>query len=96
LGQKAQFPTVTVHHNKLNEIISQIPADASLATQNDIFPHVCHRFNVSCGYRTSAEYVLVDTSSRWFDWRPEEMEYINQNYGLVANADNIYLFKKAN
>ena len=75
-------------------MIELVPPDASLSTQNDIFPHVCHRFEVHCGYRRTDEYVLIDTSSEWFGLTHEEIMEIMQDYGFVANVDSIYLFKK--
>ncbi len=93
-AKKTQAPFGTYHRRALYEVIELIPPDASLTTQNEIFPHVCHRFEVYIGYRRTAEYVLIDTSSNWFELRHEEMMEILHEYGLVANVDNIYLFKR--
>jgi uncharacterized membrane protein len=42
------MPQLTQHHAVLNQAISLIPEDASVFTENDIFPHVCHRQHVYC------------------------------------------------
>jgi len=89
-----EIPHVTIHHRALYEVIKLVPPDASLSTQNDIFPHVCHRFEVHCGYRRTDEYVLIDITSEWFELRHEEMMEIVRDYGLVASVDGIYLFKR--
>jgi uncharacterized membrane protein len=89
-----EVPHVTFHHRTLYEVIELIPPNASLTTQNEIFPHVCHRFEVHIGYRETDEYVLTDTTTKWFEFRHDEMMEIMREYGLVANADGIYLFKK--
>jgi uncharacterized membrane protein len=40
------MPVITPHHRALKEVISLIPDDASVYTQNDLFPHLAHRSNV--------------------------------------------------
>ncbi|MFQ6080828.1 MAG: DUF2079 domain-containing protein, partial [Candidatus Bathyarchaeia archaeon] len=40
------MPVITPHHRALKEVIKLIPDDASVYTQNDLFPHLAHRSNV--------------------------------------------------
>jgi uncharacterized membrane protein len=87
------IPEVTNHHLALNEVIKLVPPTASLSTQNDIFPHVCNRFDLY-GYNGEIEYVLVDTSTKWFELPQSSIEEVAREYGLVATVDDIYLFKK--
>ncbi len=89
-----EIPHVSIHHSALYEVIKLIPPDASLSTQNEIFPHVCHRFEVHCGYRRTDEYVLIDITSEWFQLPHEEIVEIVRDYGLVASVDGIYLYKR--
>jgi len=42
------MPRLTQHHAVLEQAISLIPEDASVFTQNDIFPHLCHREHAYC------------------------------------------------
>lgn len=94
-----ELPKIMLHQRALEEIIKLIPPDASLSTQNDIFPHVSHRFNVHLLYNKNDEYVLIDTTSLTigtggFELTYEEAMEIVRDYGLVATADDIYLYKK--
>lgn len=88
-----RMPEVTSHHLAINDVIDLIPSTASLYTQNDIFPHVCNRFDVF-GIDGNVEYVLVDTSTKWFELPQNEIEEVKRDYGLLATVDDIYLFQK--
>jgi uncharacterized membrane protein len=112
------WPTVTEHNRLMNEMINLIPDNSSVLTQNDIFPHVCHRSNVYVGaYNTSknidynkwippsflfTEYILIDTKSHWYTAplpNPPLSVIVpklvkGDDYGLLASADGILLFKK--
>lgn len=95
-----ELPKIMLHQRALEEVIKLIPSDASLSTQNDIFPHVSHRFNVHLLYNKNDEYVLIDTTSLIIGTGRIELPYeqameIVRNYGLMASIDGIYLYKKA-
>jgi len=48
VGLNRHMPQLTQHHAVLEEAISLIPEEASVFTQNEIFPHVCHREHAYC------------------------------------------------
>jgi len=107
-----QFSTrkieITPHANLLHEILKLIPDNASIATQNDIFPHVAqreHAYILTWPMPTDVDYILVDLKSCHFivfggaisTESPNEAlkKIVNSgNYGLLATADGILLLKK--
>lgn len=81
LGINSSIPKVTTHDELLNKIISLIPTEASILTQNDIFPHVSRRLNAYLyppSPQFSFDYMLVDTTTFW---------YVNTNAGVPGLAE---------
>jgi hypothetical protein len=109
IGINMSIPTLNAHDELLNKIISYIPSEASLLTQNDLFPHVSKNLNAFL-YPTSSQYsfdyVLFDTTSWWFtqhdpvfNMTPSGSELLpgmleSGNYGVYASADGILLLKR--
>lgn len=90
----ADMQEITDHHKALVEIIDLIPENASLSTQNNIFPHVSHSFHTHVWFREDDEWVLMDKSSPWFEFIPREVEYVEQEYFLVVEYGDIFLYNK--
>jgi uncharacterized membrane protein len=72
-----ELPTTTDRTALIQEILPLIPSNASLLTQNDIFPHVSNRINAYMYLPNSSnitpDYILVDINSQWYDWtQPEQ------------------------
>jgi uncharacterized membrane protein len=88
-----EIPTITEHDRILYRIIDLVPQNASLSTQNDIFPHVCHRFDIHCWYYRGDEYVLMDNKTEWFEYTPDQIQEIQRNYDLISLEDGISLYK---
>jgi len=85
----------------LDRIISLIPDNASVSTQNDILPHICHRFDVYLGYVEGVDYILIDTHLPWAydpNWSPlpngKFSADLLQKYGILVNIDGIFLLKE--
>jgi len=55
-----KVPKITPHRKISWKIIKEIPRDASLATQVDLFLYTCRRLKGYVGYREGVEYILVD------------------------------------
>jgi hypothetical protein len=99
---------ITPHSNLLLEVLNLVPGNASVATQNDIFPHVAQRedaYILTWPMPMEVDYILVDMKSSHFLARagfastvsPQEAlekEIASGRYGLLASADGILLFKK--
>lgn len=80
LGTRIEMVHITLRNRTLEKMIELIPADASVLTQNDIFPHVCRRIEAYVGglkwedenwrvYYSSidVDYIIVDTNSvSWY------------------------------
>lgn len=93
--------TPNIRTKTLDKIISLIPPNASVSTQNDILPHICHRFNVYLGYNEGVDYILVDTHSAWAydpNWSPlpngRFTGDVLERYGIVINVDGLFLLKE--
>ena len=94
----------------IKQILPLIPSNASILTQNDIFPHVSSRTEAYMYLPTftevSVDYILVDTASEWYNWMPDisgdrippkpyvEEVLRNGEYGILASIKGIYLLKK--
>lgn len=107
------YPSVDIpskeNADSLNGLVSLIPPDASVLTQNYIFPHISSRINAyvlppddianDTEYIASlidnSEYILLDFSSR-DAVTPVAMNYIAQNSSMGAYAveTNAILFKR--
>jgi len=95
--------TPDIRTRALDKIISIIPENASVATQNDILPHMAHRFNVYLDYKEGVDYILVDSHSPWIygpylPFCPLPNRKISkellEKYGILVSIDGIFLFKE--
>jgi uncharacterized membrane protein len=97
-------PHITPHHHLLEQVITLVPEDASIYAQNDIFPHICHRIHAYCNPWNpnifaygEVDYVLIDETTRWsiLDRADEEsLDRLEEEYGIFAQGDGIYLYEK--
>jgi uncharacterized membrane protein len=105
-----QLPVPDDQTQMKHEILALIPSNASVLTENDIFPHVSGRANAYMYNATetpiSADYVVVDLTSEWYAWVPDisgskqnPNGYVNVSiergeYGVFASAQGTVLLKK--
>jgi uncharacterized membrane protein len=94
------------HVEKLHSVIDLVPANASVATIWDIFPHVCqrlHAYFLKWPLDYPVEYILVDLKSPTFTLgiyglTPKRItiEHIMKDgeYGVLASVDGILLFQR--
>jgi uncharacterized membrane protein len=68
-------PTITRHEQMINEVLTWIPANASVITQNNLFPHVSSRINA---------YAIP--SPIYADKKPESREFTNKTLDEVEYA----------
>lgn len=73
IGANLQVPQVTLRHEALEKMIELIPSNASVLTQNNIFPHVSRRMCAYVGSNAVGnysnvcfDYIIVDTRSFWY------------------------------
>jgi uncharacterized membrane protein len=101
------IPANSLHNEALKRVIELIPQNASVITQNNIFPHLSHRLNVYPGYRhgLEADYILVDMTSPSFGEKLSTSFYeppgkvlfdlvTKYNYTVVTAIDGIILLKR--
>lgn len=93
-GEYRSFPEVTFHEKALYKILALIPGNESVSTQNNIFPHLSHRFNVYLGYKEDVSYILFDRKREDPSFPFSSLENILDTYGLVASIDQILLYKR--
>ncbi|MBN1221137.1 MAG: DUF2079 domain-containing protein [Anaerolineae bacterium] len=92
---------ITPHHRLAERFMAQIPPDASVASQNTLYPHVSRRL---IAYHVpdinEAEYVWFDVSaSAWplhpFDLRTLIQELLRSGeYGILDAADGYLLLQR--
>jgi uncharacterized membrane protein len=96
-------PQITAHDHVLEQAITLVPDEASIFTQNDIFPHVCNRMHAYCSpwdpdiFKHDFDYILADTTTEWsvLDEADEEsLQRIEEEYGVFAHGDGVYLYLK--
>lgn len=101
------MPRLNSHHTTLQQAISLIPEDASVYTQNELFPHICHRPHAYARwtklmlvfgfYNGNYDYILADSTSVWSILRwgsKKSLERLEREYGIYAQGDGVYLYKK--
>lgn len=106
-------PVITTHDETLQKIVELVPPNASILTQNNIFPQVSGRLNAYVLPLPNAvnfapnemnayvdelvkksEYILIDTKTDSYAAAPLIFSRLsNQTFKLIANEDDIYLFK---
>jgi uncharacterized membrane protein len=68
-----QIPTPNNRTQSINNILQLIPNNASVLTENDLFPHVSSRTEAymypPLQGNFSVDYIFVDVSSIWYTWQ---------------------------
>mgnify|MGYP000409702898 CR=1 FL=1 len=91
----------------LEKVISLIPRGSRVLAQNEIFPHICHHYEVYAFIvpNVTFDYIVVDIKRLGFDeFKPPRSRLIRlkyqveellgtYDYGLLASADGILLYK---
>jgi uncharacterized membrane protein len=101
-GSAYDPPNFGNHEKKLAEILKMIPSNGSVFTQNNIFPHLCNRFDayVWLPEKVYPDYILVDLQSSQIHTKIDNktiLEIINdigKEYGIFASMDGIILMKR--
>lgn len=104
---QAELYQITDHDRQAQTLIKMVPSDAAVATFPHYVPHLTLRENVyhypwiRIG-QDNIDYFLFDCASDCYpltkdEYAAELSEYLTDpNYALVAQSDDIYLFKKGN
>jgi uncharacterized membrane protein len=98
---------ITDHTKTLHEVLALIPSNASVATQNDILPHLAQREKISIlGWpmETDVDFILLDLKSSHVFYGPtptstSPIEALGAviktgKYGVKVHADGIILLEK--
>lgn len=94
------------HVSALHTVIGRIPSNASIATIQDIFPHVCqnlHAYFLKWPLDYQVDYVVADVKSPTFNWGiygltpdqivPKLLE--SGEYGLFMSSDGVLVLKRS-
>lgn len=97
------WPVVDERRLVLHRAIELIPDDASVLTQNELYPHLTGRYQLygSISSEVMPEYILVDSRASHFRVRlsgPSLEEILPQllgkgDYGILVQHDGIYLYQ---
>jgi uncharacterized membrane protein len=99
------FPVVTAHDEILDKAIGFIPQNASVLTQNNLFPQVSNRANAFLyipSNNTPIEYVLADSKATTYTEGISATQTMKAflpyfistgQYGVVVNDDGVLLLK---
>jgi uncharacterized membrane protein len=100
-------PQITPHEDALAQMVSLIPEDASILTQNHVFPHVANRVKAYVwpifpkilkeppSYAKGTKYILFDLTKAGFNMTNYTLNLIQSGeYGVFAAADYIILLKR--
>lgn len=102
---RVNFPAITEHEKLLDDFVRLIPSNASILTQNNLFPHLSRRLYGYVGGGFSdhmlsslgIEYIFMDTSTH-SDERPLEAAVYDLikdgDFATQSAADGIWLFSK--
>jgi uncharacterized membrane protein len=106
LNIHASLSVVTKHDETLEVFVSLIPSNASVLTQNDLFPHISRRLYVyapvpnatgNLPTNIAPDYIFVDITSGWYT--PSLSNLVNNvtmegSFGIQYASDGILLLKK--
>jgi uncharacterized membrane protein len=99
------FPVVTAHDQILDAAIGLVPPNASILTQNNIFPQVSGRadsFLYIPNMTSSIEYILADSKASTYaegisttQTMKQFLPYLvsEEKYGVVVNDDGVLLLE---
>lgn len=105
LGIHSSVPVITEHDRVAEAFTRLIPSNASVLTQNDLFPHLSRRlyayvvgeFSPYLPSNITFDYILIDTESPWYENSLESLVYNltrDATFGVQYAADGIWLLKK--
>jgi uncharacterized membrane protein len=95
--------SVTKAEETTRMALNEIPSTASASVMPEVFPHLCNRLEVYPYFKSGVDYVLFNVYSWWYTvtlpqpahtapkWCEAE---IDDEYGIIVNANGILLYKK--
>jgi len=105
LGIHIGVPVITEHDHVAKAFTELIPSNASVLTQDDLFPHLSRRlyayvigeFSPYLPSDITFDYILIDTESPWYENSLESLVYNltrDATFGVQYAADGVWLLKK--
>jgi uncharacterized membrane protein len=92
---KAQW-VLNEHTELLEEALTLIPPDASIATQNNLAAHLSKRMELHLFYRPGVEYIFFDETTlheTWLNYHDTFDSFSREEYDPIFSNDGIWLFK---
>jgi len=105
LARTADVPIITEHDRVVKAFTELIPSQASVLTQNDLFPHVSKRlyayvageFSRNLPPTVTYDYILMDTRSTWYEEPLKNLVYNLTRvgvFGVQYAADGVWILKR--
>lgn len=96
-----RYPKIDAHQRIILYMVKEIPPDASVSTQVGIYNFLCNRMEAYCGYKEGVEYIMVDSTSKWYseqaNWDKIMPKVLARgDYELVDEHDGIQIYRKIN
>jgi uncharacterized membrane protein len=95
--------SVTKAEETTRMALNEIPSTASVSVMPEVYPHLCNRLEVYPYFKSGVDYVLFNVYSWWYTvtlpqpahtspkWCEAE---IDDEYGIIVNANGVLLYKK--
>ena len=84
------------HTQLLEEALTLIPPDASIAAQNNLAGHLSKRMGLYLAYQPGVEYIFFDETTlheKWLNYTDTFDSFPREEYDLIFSNDGIWLFK---
>jgi uncharacterized membrane protein len=87
IGATFAWPQTNAHTRAADQLVAEIPANASVSAQSNLVPHLSNRRAIYLFpyHADSAQYVLIDLKGDRYPLQNETATYANDVAGLLAN-----------
>jgi uncharacterized membrane protein len=94
------IPKVSEHQKTVLKMLREIPPQASLSTQVNIYQHASYRLNCYAWYCEGTEYIILDPANEWYDriapgWSATIEKLVKEGkYEMIKECDGVQIYRK--